>query len=117
MKTIRRTVIDMEFEEFKKYVEENCNAKSSFFEKMTTYMRRMVESEDNNVYLTDTQIETEVNKNWNVSLQNMYHKVSKEVKTKKTDSTPVKVEKWLAQISELEILDEFTESIDNIEFD
>lgn len=107
----------MDFEELKKYVEENCNAKSSFFEKMTAYMRRMVESEDNNVYLTESQIETEVKKNWNASLQNMYNKVSKEVKTKKTDAHPVQVEKWIAQISELEILDEFTESIDNIEFD
>lgn len=107
----------MEFEEFKKYVEENCNAKSSFFEKMTAYMKRMVESEDNNVYLTDTQIETEVKKNWNASLQNMYNKVDNKVKTKKTDSHPVKVEKWIDEISELEILDEFTESIDNIEFD
>lgn len=107
----------MDFEEFKKYVEENCNAKSSFFEKMTVYMRRMVESEDNNIYLTETQIETEVKKNWNSSLQNMYNKVSKEVKTKKTDSYPVKVEKWLAKMSELEVLDDFAESIDNIEFD
>lgn len=107
----------MDFEEFKKYVEENCNAKSSFFEKMTVYMRRMVESEDNKVYLTESQIETEVKKNWNSSLQNMYNKVSKEVKTKKTDAKPVKVEKWLAQMSELEVLDNFAESIDNIEFD
>ncbi|MFD2253054.1 hypothetical protein ACFSJM_01670 [Lactococcus formosensis subsp. bovis] len=107
----------MDFEEFKKYVEENCNAKSSFFEKMTVYMRRMVESEDNKVYLTESQIETEVKKNWNSSLQNMYNKVSKEVKTKKTDAQPVKVEKWLAQMSELEVLDNFAESIDNIEFD
>lgn len=107
----------MEFEDFKKYVEENCNAKSSFFNKMTAYMRRMVESEDSNVYLTESQIESEVKKNWNASLQNMYDKVSKEVKTKKTDSAPVKVEKWLAQMSELEVLDNFAESIDNIEFD
>lgn len=107
----------MEFEEFKKYVEENCNAKSSFFEKMTAYMRRMVESEDNNIYLTESQIETEVKKNWNASFQNMYNKVDNKVKTKKTDSHLVKVEKWIAEISELEILDEFTESIDNIEFD
>lgn len=107
----------MDFEEFKKYIEENCNAKSSFFEKMTAYMRLMVESEDNNIYLTESQIETEVKKNWNASLQNMYNKVSKEVKTKKTDAHPVKVEKWLAQMSELEVLDNFAESIDNIEFD
>lgn len=107
----------MDFEEFKKYVEENCNAKSSFFEKMTVYMRRMVESEDNNVYLSELQIQTEVKKNWTTSLQNMYNKVSKEVKTKKTDAHPVKVEKWLTQISELEVLDNFAESIDNIEFD
>ncbi|WP_339012192.1 hypothetical protein VNN36_08995 [Lactococcus garvieae] len=107
----------MDFEEFKKYIEENCNAKSSFFDKMTTYMRLMVESEDNNIYLTESQIETEVKKNWNASLQNMYNKVSKEVKTKKTDAHPVKVEKWLTQISELEVLDNFTESIDNTEFD
>lgn len=107
----------MDFEEFKKYIEENCNAKSSFFEKMTAYMRLMVESEDNNIYLTESQIETEVKKNWNASLQNMYNKVSKEVKTKKTDAHPVKVEKWLAQMNELEVLDNFAESIDNIEFD
>ncbi|MFK4968350.1 hypothetical protein ACI1UG_09325 [Lactococcus garvieae] len=107
----------MEFEEFKKYVEENCNAKSKFYEKMTAYMWHMVESEDNNVYLTESQIETEVKKNWNASLQNMYNKVEKKATTKKTDSHPVKVEKWIAEISELEILDEFTESIDNIEFD
>lgn len=107
----------MDFEEFKKYIEENCNAKSSFFEKMTAYMRLMVESEDNNIYLTESQIETEVKKNWNASLQNMYNKVSKEVKTKKTDAHPVKVEKWLTQISELEVLDNFTESIDNTEFE
>lgn len=107
----------MEFEEFKKYVEENCNAKSKFFDKMTAYMRQMVESEESNIYLTESQIETEVKKNWDASLQNIYAKVNTKVKTKKTDSYPVKVEKWIAEISELEILDEFTESIDNIEFD
>ncbi|KXT63186.1 hypothetical protein [Lactococcus sp. DD01] len=107
----------MDFEEFKKYVEENCNAKSNFFEKMTVYMRRMVESEDNKIYLTESQIETEVKKNWNASLQNMYNKVDKKVTTKKTDAHPVKVEKWLTQMSELEVLDNFAESIDNIEFD
>lgn len=107
----------MEFEEFKKYVEENCNAKSSFFDKMTAYMRRMVESEDNNIYLTESQIETEVKKNWNNSLKGLYSSVNSKVKTKKTDSYPVKVEKWLAEMSELEILDTFTESIDNTEFE
>ena len=107
----------MEFEEFKKYVEENCNAKSSFFDKMTAYMRRMVESEDNNIYLTESQIETEVKKNWNNSLKDLYSSVDSKVKTKKTDSHPVKVEKWLAEMSELEVLDNFTESIDNTEFD
>lgn len=107
----------MDFEEFKKYIEENCNAKSSFFDKMTAYMRRMVESEDNNIYLTESQIETEVKKNWNNSLKGLYSSVGSKVKTKKTDSYPVKVEKWLAEISELEILDTFTESIDNIEFE
>ncbi|WP_416037514.1 hypothetical protein ACL43R_08425 [Lactococcus formosensis] len=107
----------MDFEEFKKYIQENCNAKSSFFEKMTVYMRCMVESEDNNIYLSESQIETEVKKNWNASLQNMYNKVDNKVTTKKTDSHPVKVEKWLAQMSELEVLDNFAESIDNIEFE
>jgi hypothetical protein len=107
----------MDFEEFKKYVEENCNAKSSFFEKMTAYMWHMVESEDNNIYLTEAQIETEVKKNWNASIQNLYNDVNTKVKTKKTDSYPVKVEKWLAEMGELEILDTFTESIDNTEFD
>lgn len=107
----------MDFEEFKKYVEDNCNAKSKFFEKMTDYMHHMVESEENKIYLTESQIETEVKKNWNASLQSMYNKVNNKVKTKKTDSHPVKVEKWLAEINELEILDDFTENIDNIEFD
>lgn len=107
----------MDFEEFKKYVEENCNAKSSFYDKMTTYMWSMVKSEDNNIYLTESQIDSEVKKNWNASLKNMYDKVSGKVKTKKTDSYPVKVEKWLSEMSELEILDTFTESIDNLEFD
>lgn len=107
----------MEFEEFRKYVEENCNAKSSFFDKTTAYMRRMVESEDNNIYLTESQIETEVKKNWNNSLKGLYSNVSSKVKTKKTDSYPVVVEKWLAEMSELEILDSFTESIDNTEFE
>ncbi|MFK4897349.1 hypothetical protein [Lactococcus petauri] len=107
----------MEFEEFKKYVEENCSAKSSFFDKMTAYMRRMVESEDNNIYLTESQIETEVKKNWNNSLKGLYNSVDSKVKTKKTDSYPVVVEKWLAEMSKLEILDTFTESIDNTEFE
>lgn len=107
----------MDFEEFKKYVEENCNAKSSFYDKMTAYMRRMVESSDNNIYLTEPQIQTEVKKNWNTSIKNLYNDVNTKVKTKKTDSYPVKVEKWFAEMSELEVLDNFAESIDNTEFD
>ncbi|WP_285122310.1 hypothetical protein [Lactococcus petauri] len=77
----------MDFEEFKKYVEENCNAKTKFYEKMTAYMWHMVESEDNNVYLTESQIETEVKKNWNASLQNMYNKVEKKRQLKKLTLT------------------------------
>lgn len=107
----------MDFDEFKKYVEENSRAKSIFFSKMTAYMKHMVESEENKIYLTESQIETEVKKNWNDSLQNMYNKVKGQVKVKKTDAPIVKVEKWIAQMSELEVLDNFTESIDNLEFD
>lgn len=107
----------MEFEAFKQYIEENCNAKNCFFNKMTTYMQHMVESSDNNIYLTESQIENEVKKNWNISIQNLYNDVNTKVKTKKTDSYPVRVEKWLAEMSELEILDTFAESIDNTEFD
>lgn len=107
----------MDFDEFKKYVEENSKAKSIFFNKMTAYMRRMVESDDNKVFLTESQIETEVRNNWNASLQNLYNKVKGQVKVKKTDAPIVKVEKWISEMSELEVLDNFTESIDNLEFD
>lgn len=107
----------MDYEEFKRYIEENCNAKSRFFEKMTAYMWRIVESSDNNIYLTESQIQNEVKNNWNTSIKNLYNNVNTKVKTKKTDSYPVLVEKWLAEMSELEILETFTESIDNTEFD
>ncbi|MEY8537770.1 hypothetical protein AALM99_04855 [Lactococcus muris] len=107
----------MDFDEFKQYVEENSGAKSIFFSKMTAYMKYMVESEENKIYLTESQIEAEVKKNWNASLQNMYNKVKGKVKVKKTDAHIVKVEKWIAQMSELEVLDNFIESIDNLEFD
>ena len=83
---------------------------------MTTYMWNVVESKDNNIYLTESQIESEVRKNWDASLKNMHDKVSKEVKTNKTYSYPVKIEKWIAQMSELEVLDNFADSIDNLEF-
>ncbi|AWN66606.1 hypothetical protein LL14B4_10625 [Lactococcus lactis subsp. lactis] len=107
----------MEFEDFKKYVEENCNAKSIFFNKVTTYFNEQVASSDNNVYLSPSQIKSEVKKGWNSTLNNLHSKVSSKVKVKKTDSYPIRVEKWIAEMAELEILDEFTESIDDMEFE
>jgi hypothetical protein len=86
----------MEFEDFKRYVEDNCNAKSIFSNKLTTYYNEQVASSDNNIYLSPSQIKSEV---------------------KKTDSYPKKVEKWIAEMVELEILDEFTESLDDMEFE
>lgn len=107
----------MEFEDFKKYVEENCKAKSIFFPKVNKYITEQVNSDENKVYLSPTQIESEVKKGWNDALKNLYAKVNKKVKTKKTDSYPVKVEKWLAEMSELDILDDFTDGIDDMEFE
>ena len=107
----------MEFEDFMKYVEENSSAKDKFFTKVTKYLKEQVASNDNKVVLTKSQIESEVKKAWNNAIKNMYDKVNSKVKTKKTDAYEVKVEKWIATISELEILDNFTESIDEMEFE
>ena len=107
----------MEFEDFMKYVEENSSAKDKFFTKVTKYLKEQVASSDNKVVLTKSQIESEVKKAWNNAVKNMYDKVNSKVKTKKTDAYEVKVEKWIAEISELEILDDFTESIDEMEFE
>lgn len=107
----------MEFEDFKKYVEENCRAKSIFLPKVTTYITDQINSDENKVYLSPSQIQYEVKKAWNDVLRNLYAKVNSKVKTKKTDSYPIKVEKWLADMNELEILDEFTDSIDDMEFE
>lgn len=107
----------MEFEDFKKYVEENCKAKNIFFPKVKAYITEQVNSTENKVYLSPSQIETEVKKGWNDALRNMYAKVNSKVKTKKTDAYPIKVEKWISQMSELEILDNFTDSIDEMEFE
>ena len=107
----------MEFEDFKKYVEENCRAKSIFLPKVTTYITDQINSDENKVYLSLSQIQYEVKKAWNDALRNLYAKVNSKVKTKKTDSYPIKVEKWLADMNELEILDEFTDSIDDMEFE
>ncbi|CDI47110.1 hypothetical protein BN927_02177 [Lactococcus lactis subsp. lactis Dephy 1] len=107
----------MEFEDFKKYVEENCRAKSIFLPKVTTYITDQINSDENKVYLSPSQIQYEVKKAWNDALRNLYAKLNSKVKTKKTDSYPIKVEKWLADMNELEILDEFTDSIDDMEFE
>lgn len=107
----------MEFEDLKKYVEENCRAKSIFLPKVTTYITDQINSDENKVYLSPSQIQYEVKKAWNDALRNLYAKVNSKVKTKKTDSYPIKVEKWLADMNELEILDEFTDSIDDMEFE
>lgn len=107
----------MEFEDFKRYVEENCNAKSIFSNKLTTYFNEQVASSDNNVYLSPSQIKSEVKKGWNDDLKNLYAKVGSKVKVKKTDSYSITVEKWIAEMGELEILDEFTESLDDMEFE
>lgn len=107
----------MEFEDFKKYVEENCRAKNIFLPKVTAYITDQINSDENKVYLSPSQIEYEVKKAWNDALRNLYSKVNSKVKTKKTDSYPIKVEKWLTDMNELEILDEFTDSIDDMEFE
>lgn len=107
----------MEFEDFKKYVEENCRAKNIFLPKLTAYITDQVNSDENKVYLSPSQIEYEVKKAWNDTLRNLYTKVNKEITTKRTDPYPVKVEKWISGIRELEILDDFSDSIDEMEFD
>ncbi len=45
----------MEFEDFKKYVEENCRAKSIFLPKVTTYITDQINSDENKVYLSPSQ--------------------------------------------------------------
>ncbi|WP_242327796.1 hypothetical protein [Lactococcus lactis] len=107
----------MDFYEFRTYLEENCRAKQIFFSKMTTYLQRQVASSENKIYLNSSQIESEVKRAWNTAVQNVYNTVKPKVKTRKTDAPIVKREKWIAEMSELETLDNFTEELDNMEID
>lgn len=107
----------MEFEDFKKYLEENCKAKNIFFPKVTDYITAQVNSDENKVYLSPSQVEYEVKKAWNDALRNLYTKLNKEITTKKTDPYPIKVEKWISGMRDLEILDDFSDNIDEMEFD
>lgn len=107
----------MDFYEFKEYIEENCRAKTIFHEKMTKYFQIQARFSEQKVHLTRSQINSEVRKAWNSSLQNLYNNVKKKVQTKRTDAPQIKREKWINKISELEVLNNFTEEIDNAEFD
>lgn len=107
----------MDFYEFKEYIEENCRAKTIFHEKMTKYFQTQARFSEQKVHLTRSQINSEIRKAWNNALQNLYNNVKTEVKTKRTDAPQIKRIKWINKISELEILDNFTEEIDNAEFD
>ena len=107
----------MDFYEFKEYIEENCRAKTLFHEKMTNYFQTQARNSEKKIILTRSQINSEVRKAWNSSLQNLYDNVKKKVQTKRTDAPQIKREKWINKISELEVLDNFTEEIDNAEFD
>ncbi|MCW2279909.1 hypothetical protein [Lactococcus lactis] len=84
---------------------------------MTTYLQRQVNSNENKLYLSKSQIESEVKRAWTTAVQNVYNTVKPKVKTRKTDDPIVKREKWIAEMSELETLDNFTEELDNMEID
>ena len=107
----------MEFEEFKEYVEKNCNAKETFFTKMTEYFFLQMNQKESTIVLTESQIDREVKKAWNTSLKRMYDGISKKVTTKRSDPHEVKVEKWIDKMNELEVLDSFTEELDSMEFE
>ncbi|MQW23215.1 MULTISPECIES: hypothetical protein [unclassified Lactococcus] len=107
----------MDIDEFKDYVEKNSNAKDIFTAKMKEYLNSVIISGDGKVTLTQSQAESEIKKSWNQSIKKLYDSVKRNVTTKASDAHETKVEKWLNKLSELEVLDNFTEELDNMEFD
>lgn len=109
--------INMYSDEFKEYVENNGRAYEKFIIKATDYLNEKNSRRQPNKRWKESRIDKEAEKMWTDLIKNTYDKIKSVIKTKRRFSHEQEIEDWIEFLRENEILESFSDSIDEIEFE
>jgi hypothetical protein len=104
-------------DEFKEYVENNGRAYEKFIIKATDYLNEKNSRRQPNKRWKESRIDKEAEKMWTDLIKNTYDKIKSVIKTKRRFSHEQEIEDWIEFLRENEILESFSDSIDEIEFE
>ncbi len=111
----------MDYTEFRKYVEENTRAQGKFLEKATVYLLDKNASRKPTAKWADSRIEKEANKMWDMNISGAFTSVAEGIKN--AESKPrfrnheEQVAYWIQFMDEYEFLENFTDGVDDMEFE
>ncbi|CQR24620.1 hypothetical protein BN1356_00964 [Streptococcus varani] len=108
----------MYLDEFKQYLENYGRSYERFMQKAIDYQntknaRRTPASKR----WSDEKIEREAEKMWTGIIKNIYEKIKANGKFKKRFVHQEEIDDWIQFMNEHEILDSFSESVDELEFE
>ena len=109
--------INMYSDEFKEYVENNGRAYEKFIIKATDYLNEKNSRRQPNKRWKESRIDKEAEKMWTDLIKNTYDKIKSVIKTKRRFSHEQEIEDWIEFLRENEILESFSDSIDELEFE
>lgn len=107
----------MYIDEFKEYLETHSRAYEHFISKATDYQNRKNANRKVGKRWKDTKIEREAEKMWADMVKNVYDKIKVNGKFKKRYIHQEEIEDWITFMNEYDILDSFSDSIDELEFE
>ena len=109
--------INMYSDEFKEYVENNGRAYEKFIIKATDYLNEKNNRRQANKRWKESRIDKEAEKMWTDLIKNTYDKIKSVIKTKRRFSHEQEIEDWIEFLRENEILESFSDNIDELEFE
>jgi len=111
----------MDYTEFRKYVEENTRAQGKFLEKATVYLLDKNASRKPAAKLTDSRIEKEADKMWDMNISGAFTNVAEGIKNAegkpRFHNHEEQITYWIQFMNEYEFLENFTDGIDDMEFE
>ncbi len=111
----------MDYTEFRKFVEENTRAQGKFLEKATVYLLDKNASRKPAAKWPDSRIEKEANKMWDMNISGAFINVSEGIKNAENKprfhNHEEQVSYWINFMNEYEFLENFTDGIDDMEFE
>lgn len=107
----------MYLDEFKEYLETHSRAYERFIDKAITYQNTKNANRQANKRWKEARIEREAEKMWSDMVKNVYDKIKVNGKFKRRYVHQEEIDDWIQFMNEYDILDNFSDSIDELEFE